>query len=334
MREREPAARVTVADEGRGPAARRFARSAMATVFEVHCVHPDAGYAGQAAQEAFAVLDRLERELSRFLPNSDISRISALRAGDSVGVSPSTMECLALARRMHAATAGAFDVSIGTGLERLELLEDELTVRAGSAGVSLDLGGIGKGYAVDRMAEVLVEWGVERALVHGGFSSVLALEAPPGHDGWSLSLSAPSADTPAVLARVSARRRAFSASGTRKGAHIRDPRTGLAVRRPAAWAALDVPPPDDGPAEAWTKDLARSPAALAESLSTAFMILDASSVADLCARHPEVEAWLLLERDARERAGGPAVVHFGRPNPAEPGADAPIPSWHQPPDRR
>ncbi len=327
MSEREEsAARVTVADAAAGQAVRRFARSAMATVFEVHCVHPDAGYAAQAAQEAFSVLDRLERELSRFLPNSDISRINGLVAGDSARVSPSTMECLELARRMHAATAGAFDVSIGTGLPTLELLADELTVRAGATGVRLDLGGIGKGYAVDRMAEVLVEWGVEQALVHGGFSSVLALDAPSGRDGWPLSFSTPGGDTPAVLARVKAQRRAMSASGVRKGAHIRDPRTGRAVQRPAAWVALDTAPAGNE-ADAWTADLQRSPAALAEALSTAFMIQDAPSVADLCGRHREVEAWLLLEPDSRQGEAAPSLIHFTGLNPT-------IHSWHQPPDRR
>ena len=61
----------------------------------------------------------------------------------------------------------------------------------GTGGARLDLGGIGKGYAVDRMAEVLEEWEIPRALVHGGYSSVLALEAPPDRDGWPLTLSAP-----------------------------------------------------------------------------------------------------------------------------------------------
>ncbi|HXY40308.1 MAG TPA: FAD:protein FMN transferase [Vicinamibacteria bacterium] len=322
MSERDqPVARVTVAEEGRDPRARRFARSAMATVFEVHCVHPDGGYAAQAAQEAFSVLDRLERELSRFLPNSDISRINALAAGESVRVSPSTMECLELARRMHAATALAFDISIGTGLLTLELLADELTVRARSAGVRLDLGGIGKGFAVDRMAEVLAEWEVEQALVHGGFSSVLARQPPPGRDGWPLTFSAPDADSPSVLARLLARQRAVSASGTRKGAHIRDPRNGRAVRRPAAWVALDVAAGGEDRDDGWTRDLARSPAALAEALSTAFMILDVPAVAEVCARHPAIEAWLLLEDDARQATAAPALVHFAGRNPPATGAE-------------
>ena len=72
---------------------RRFSHEAMATVFEVHGLHADPRYAAQAAQAAFDLTDRLERELSRFLPNSDITRVNHLAAGESTRVSPSTLEC-------------------------------------------------------------------------------------------------------------------------------------------------------------------------------------------------------------------------------------------------
>ena len=170
---------------------RRFSHEAMATVFEVYAVHPDERYAAQAAQAAFDLADRLERELSRFLPNSDIARVNHLAAGESTRVSASTLECLVIARHMFDLTGGAFDISIGTGLPSLELDADDVSVRATTDGVQVDLGGIGKGYAVDLMAELLEEWGLGQALVHGGFSSVLALEPPPGRDGWPLTLSDP-----------------------------------------------------------------------------------------------------------------------------------------------
>ena len=158
----------------------RFSHAAMATLFEVRCVHADAGYAGQAAQAAFALVDRLEQEQSRFIANSDVSRINHLSAGQSTRVSPTTLECLEIARRMHDLTRGAFDVTLGSGWGGLDLAPEEFTVHVREAGVRLDLGGIGKGYAVDRVAELLEEWDVPQALVHGGFSSVLALEPPPG----------------------------------------------------------------------------------------------------------------------------------------------------------
>ena len=289
-------ATLALGETGPVRGARRYSHEAMATVFEVHCVHDDERYAGQAAQAAFEVVDRLERELSRFVANSDVSRINSLAAGEAARVSPSTMECLEIARRLYDLTGGAFDVSIGLGLDRLDFLPDEFAVRAGAEGIRLDLGGIGKGYAVDRMAEVLEEWEVARALVHGGFSSVLALEAPPDRDGWPLTLSAPGDDR--VLARVSACQVAFSASGTRKGDHIRDPGTGLAVQDRAAWVSLP-------------RAAAGSPAAVAEGLSTAFMIMPVEEVAGLCRREPGIEAWLVREPAEEGRAA--TLVHMATP---------------------
>lgn len=262
------------------PGVHRFSREAMATLFEIHCVHADAAYAGQAAHEAFDLVDRLEQHLSRFVGNSDVSRINGLAAGQAVPVSPSTMACLGIARRMYDLTGGAFDVSIGSGLRDLELVPDEFVVHAGRDGVRLDLGGIGKGYAVDRMAELLEDWGVRQALLHGGFSSVLALEAPPDREGWPLTLSSPGGDG-AVLARLSASRIALSASGRRKGSHVRDPRTGEAAGGRAAWVAL--PRAGEGREDA---------AAVAEALSTAFMVLSAEEVAALQRRWPGLEAWV------------------------------------------
>ena len=286
------------APPGRG--AHRFSHAAMATVFEVHCAHADARYAAQGAQAAFDLVDRLEQELSRFVENSDISRVNHLAAGQAARVSPWTMECLQIAWHVHALTGGAFDAAIGSGLERLELDPDGFTVHASEGGAGLDLGGIGKGYAVDRMAEVLKEWEIPRALVHGGYSSVLALEPPPDREGWPLTLSAPG--NGGILARVWARRRAFSASGVRKGDHILDPRTGHPVYgRVAAWVAA---PWEEG----------GSSAAVADALSTAFMIQPADEIADLCRRFPGLEAWI-VGQGTESDGSAPALAHMGALRP-------------------
>ncbi len=299
-------AALDVGGAGPVPGAHRFSHAAMATVFEVHCVHADARYAGQAAQAAFDEVDRLERELSRFVGNSDISRINALSAGGSTRVSPSALECLQIARALYDLTSRAFDVSLGTGLESLDLDPDAFAVHADADGVRVDLGGIGKGYAVDRMAEVMEEWEVPRALVHGGFSSVLALEAPPAGAGWPLTLSAPSPGPQEVLARLSARQVALSASGTQKGAHIVDPRTGRPVRDRAVWVSLPRPTPET----ATEPTVARS-AAVAECLSTAFMVLPVDEAAAVCERCPGLEAWLL--REPAEEGQASALLHLVAP---------------------
>jgi thiamine biosynthesis lipoprotein len=277
----------------------------MATVFEVHAPHPDARYAAQAAQAAFDLVDRLENELSRFRPNSDITRVNHLAAGESTRVSPSTLECLVIARHMFDLTGGAFDVSIGTGLTSLELDYDSVAVRATTGGVQVDLGGIGKGYAVDLMAELLEEWGLGPALLHGGFSSVLALEPPADREGWPLTLSDPGAPAH-VLARLSVRQTALGASGLRKGDHIVDPRTDEPVRgRRAAWVALrrpEIARADEEPRVA--------AAAVADALATAFMLLGEVEIEGLCARSPGLEAWILPEPAGSPR-GETHLLHFG-----------------------
>jgi thiamine biosynthesis lipoprotein len=278
----------------------RFSHAAMATVFEVFCVHQDAAYAGQAAHAGFALVDRLEQEMSRFIANSDVARINHLGAGETTRVGPSVIECVEIARFLFDQTGGTFDVARGTGLHLLEIDPDACTVRARAAGVSLDLGGIGKGYAVDLLAELLLEWEVGRVLVHGGQSSVRALEPPPDRDGWPVTLSAPHAQPERVFARIAARRLALSASGTRKGDHVVDPRSGLPVRGRAAWAAIATGEtrPDGQP---------ERPAALAEGLSTAFMILPVPEVAAFCEGRPGVEAWI---------AEGSDLTHLPAVNPA------------------
>ena len=276
----------------------RFSHAAMNTTFEIRCAGVDAAYGAQAAEAAWRVVDRLEQEQSRFIPNSDVARINALAAGEAARVSAETMECLEIAQRMYAVTGGAFDVALGTGLDGLELHADELTVSARRAGIRLDLGGIAKGFAVDRVAELLEDWEVPRALIHGGWSSVLALEPPPDADGWALTLRAPAADDPRVLARLSARQRALSASGTQKGDHIVDPSTGAPAARRAVWVALDR---HAGAAAA-------DAGAIAETLSTAFMVLTAEQAAALCRQCPGCDAWLYEADGVVQRIGG-AIAH-------------------------
>jgi len=296
-----------VSDSGLGiegqrnsPDVRRFSHEAMATVFEVHAVHPDDRYAAQAAHAAFDLVDRLEGDLTRFRPNSDIGRINHLTAGEATRVGPSTMECLVIARHMFDLTGGRFDVSIGSGLPTLELDTEHFVVRATTDGVRIDLGGIGKGYAVDRMADVLEEWSLTRALIHGGFSSVLALDAPDGQDGWPLTLSDPASPS-RVLAQLESRQTALAASGMRKTDHIVDPRTGQPVRgRSATWVAIPRPSPAES---ATSGEPAPRAAAVADALTTAFMLMGQEEIEALCDRSPGVEAWTLDDRGILRRSG-------------------------------
>ena len=260
----------------------RFRHDAMACTFEVLLVGDDAKYARQAATAAFAEVDQLEQLLSRFLPESDIAQINALQPGQSVRVSVKTIECLQLASRVYTETGGVFDIayrSAGPRSDAAPLVLDPKNHAVGvqKAGVRLDLGGLGKGYALDQMATVLREWSVQAALVHSGRSTVYAIGAPPRAKGWSVALRAPDASGESLETMI-LRNEALAGSGQRlHGRHIVDPR------------GEDTPGED---AAAW----AGAPsAALADALSTAFLLMPPTEVEALCRRLTGV--WAILHDD-------------------------------------
>ena len=87
----------------------------MATQFELTIVQEDieGSYAAQAAAAVWEEIDRLELELSRFKPGSDIWRINHSKKGESCPIGLATLDCLQLAKAVHAETAGAFDITVG-----------------------------------------------------------------------------------------------------------------------------------------------------------------------------------------------------------------------------
>ncbi|MCX7825300.1 MAG: FAD:protein FMN transferase [Verrucomicrobiae bacterium] len=248
---------------------------AMSTTFTAAVFHSDPRYARQAVEEAFAELDRIEERLTRFADNSDIARINRLRAGESVLVHPDTYDCLRVALRMQRATGGVFDVAYASARQpkpgpRIALEPRRPAVRVLADGTRLDLGAIGKGFALDRMAALLKEWGVRSALLCASASSLLAMGPPPDEPGWRISFGLDGAKRIAWLANVS-----FSGSGLAvKGRHICDPRTGQ---------------PADGNHRAWA---AAPTAAVSDALSTAFMILTEEEIRDCCRRLPKVSAFV------------------------------------------
>ncbi len=174
----------------------KFGCAAMHTRFEIIACHEDRRYAEQAASEAFRRLGMLEQAFSRFIDNSDISRINRSRPGVPVQVGTDAFECLALSLSLSRMTGRAFDVTALSRCrhnpwESLVLDETRFEVTRRTPETMLDLGGIGKGFALDRMADVLKEWEIPSALIHGGSSTALALEAPPGEEGWKVTVSRP-----------------------------------------------------------------------------------------------------------------------------------------------
>jgi thiamine biosynthesis lipoprotein len=276
----------------------RVAHEAMSTVFELVAAGKDEGYIRQSARAAFDEINRLERLFSRFDPSSEISRLSRLQPGDSLPIGVETFECLKVAAQVQAETGGAFDINIQASARQrsrrrgpLPNLLDLLELEAGPAGfqavrreewasvpLGLDLGGIGKGYALERALDVLRDWDLGDILLHAGTSTALAFGTAParvtGTAGWPVAVATswPGAGAPRTIVL---RDFSLSGSGTEvKGSHILDPRT----RRPAR-----------GHRAAWA---GHRSAAFSDALATAFMVMSTSEVAAYCAARPDV--WALV----------------------------------------
>jgi thiamine biosynthesis lipoprotein len=289
----------------------RVARQAMATTFEV--ILPFGAADGpDAAGAALDEIGRLEDQLTVYREHSEVSRVNRLAAVEPVPVEENLFALLAVAARLSAETEGAFDVTAGAliktwgfyrrqqrmpsvperraalakvGMRHVALDPEARTVRYLRPGLEINLGSIGKGYALDRAAGLLrEEWNLSAALLHGGHSSVYAMGTAPGDPrGWAVGIKHPW-QPDWRLAVVRLRDRALGTSAAtfqhlewagRKLGHILDPRTG--------W-----------PAEGVASASAVAPtAAEADALATAFFILGVEKTRLYCEAHPGVGAVLL-----------------------------------------
>jgi thiamine biosynthesis lipoprotein len=245
-----------------------YHHEAMNSPFEIHIAGQDENYARQAADAIFREVDHIESNLSRFSEQSDLARIKLLEPGQSLKVSREAMDCLLVALWATRETNGAFDVTLGRGMDNLLLDPDALSVSlAGETGaIDLDLGGIGKGYSLDNTAAIVEEWGIESAMLMAGPSTALAIGRQE-RNPWSIGLNG---------SPVELQEQAISTSGKDvKGAHILDPRTGdPATGHERAWAICPS-------------------AALADALSTAFMVMDTESVEKFCGSHQGIQGHVL-----------------------------------------
>lgn len=289
----------------------RASRRAMATLFEVMLPF-GSPLAQQAAESALDLIDELEGQLTIFRDHSEVSQLNATAADGPVEVERRLFELLEFAAHITRQTQGAFDIATGaltrawgfyrregrvptplersqamaqTGTRFIALDRDRRTVRYLRQGLEINLGSIGKGYALDRVAERLgEEWHVTSALVHGGASSVRAIGTPLGQPrGWPVAIKHPWLPERRLgtvhldgcgLGTSAATFQHFEYNGRKLG-HLLDPRTG--------W-----------PAEGMDQVSVVAPtAAEADALSTAFFVLGVEPTARFCQTRPDIGVVML-----------------------------------------
>jgi thiamine biosynthesis lipoprotein len=291
-------------------------RRAMACEFAIEYHAADGAAAGDAALAALDLVEEIEAQLTIYRDASEVLTINRLAASEAVDVEARLFALLEQCAAIHAATEGVFDITSGplsrvwgflkregrlpaeakiaaaletVGMKHVALDPVQRTIRFSRPGVEINFNAVGKGYALDRVAELMAARGVDDYLCHGGGSSVLARgrDRGGGWDGWSVGVPHPIERERTIgeiilhdeaLGTSGAGTQFFEAGGRRFG-HLIDPRTG--------WPAEGV----------YTATAVAATGAEADALSTAFYIMGPAGTAEYCAAHPEVGAVMACPRE-------------------------------------
>jgi len=240
------------------------ARPAMGTEFKIYLYAGSEDQAVALFDGAFAEIERLDATLSNYKPDSELSRINRLAGREAVTTDPEMFSLLQTCMDYSRKSGGTFDITVGplmrawgffrgqgkypapwqldkarekVGWEKVRLDATRRTVHFTVDGMELDLGGIGKGYAADRVARQFRNAGVKAAMVDAGSSTICVIGAPPGKKGWLVRVHEPGRRSLAI-STVLLKDQGLSTSGSyekffqlngRTYCHIMDPRTGEPV---------------------------------------------------------------------------------------------------------
>jgi thiamine biosynthesis lipoprotein len=259
---------------------------AMGSTYSVVLYGVERARLESAVDAAFDEVRRLDRMLSNYRKDSELSEVNRYAAERPVKVTPELFGLLSACGEYSRRSDGAFDISVGplmkvwgfykgsgrlpgkaevaralqqVGYRKILLDAETRTVRFAQAGVELDPGGIGKGYAVDRMVEVLKENGITSALISAGGSSIYGMGAPGSQpQGWEVKIRHPR-DARKTIEQLYLKDQSLSTSGSyekffvaegKTYSHIMDPRTGFPA---PGMLSVSVLAPKTLDSEAWTK---------------------------------------------------------------------------------
>ncbi len=294
-----------------------FSANAMGCEFQILCVAAMQQALAQVIHPAFQLLEDLEQQMTIYRADSELSAINRTAAHQAVPVESGLFRLIVHALELSRQTDGAFDITAtpvtrlwnfhrrdgqmpaareivktlaDIGNRHIQLDAESSSIRFANPALQLDLGAIGKGFALDRLADLLLHSGVSDFLIHGGQSSIVARGrrgsgTMPKSAPWTIGISHPLVPTRRLaelklgneaVGTSGCGRQSFVYQGTRYG-HVIDPRTG--------WPAdqhLSV-------------TVVASEAMNADALATALFVMDARSVREFCREHPQIRALALSQ---------------------------------------
>ncbi|HVF28951.1 MAG TPA: FAD:protein FMN transferase [Pyrinomonadaceae bacterium] len=248
-------------------------RLSMGCAYTIVTYGNDAQKLARITSAAFDEVDRIDRLMSHYKPDSPLSRLNRDGAGGPVKVGAELFDFIEEALRYSRESEGAFDITVGplmkawgffrgegrvpeaaeiselrrrVGYKHLILNGDEKTIRFDRPGVELDLGGIAKGYAVDSVVSLLKRHNITAALISACGSTLYGMGTPPDSAGWEVKIQNP-VDPDKVALTVSLKDQSLSVSGSAEKffeidgvrySHIMNPRTGRPVENMLGVAVL------------------------------------------------------------------------------------------------
>jgi FAD:protein FMN transferase len=308
----------------------------MGTVFEIAAYDRSSEHASRAIGKALDEVVRIDALLSNFKPESALSQLNRSAHFHTETVPADLYRVIEVALQFSRLTDGKFDISVApwvdmwkaalsggaiptmeqqngvrncVGYEKIELTPpNQITFH--SQCLQLDLGSIGKGYAVDRAAEVLRDWGVQNALINAGGSTFLAMGAPPGKTAWRLHLRDPSDKLdPQVMLKdesvSTSEQTPPSLLGKDSAGHIIDPGTGMPLRTDFAVSVT---------AKTGTES---------DALSTSLLLVGPEKGKVIAGHFKNVSAVWISPRATTEIISGGPQIQFGRGKPPSQTGNAP-----------
>ena len=297
----------------------------MGTIFEIAAYDQSSEHASNAIEKAFQEVVRLDNLLSNYKSDSALSNLNRSAHFHAERVPSDLYRAIDQAVQFSRLSDGKFDISVaplvnlwkaalrgeGTpsraqqeevrscvGYEKIDLTPpDRISFR--SSCLQLDLGAIGKGYAVDRAAEVLHSLGIRDALVNAGGSTIFAMGSPPDQTGWLVHLRDPSNKIdPQVMLKdgsvSTSEQTAPSLLGNDSAGHIIDPDTGMPLKT------------------VFTVSAVSRTASASDALSTTLLLLGPTKGTALIESMADVSAiWISHEAHVETVTGGPQIL-FGR----------------------